>query len=792
MKQATPEFSGYMLTEVLHATASGILYVGRSARGRPVWMYVYHLHVLEDPALKLEIVEGAKQAATLRHAQLARVKEVIETPRVAVVFEAPGAWLLSEVLHEAQVRSSPFSEGMAVLMITDICKGLTYLHAKADRGRPLELHHGTLAPHFVAVDPQGHAKILDVGLGRVSRSEHIKAVMVDEAATYLAPEQQDQKTTRASDIFSLGLILHHLIANRPALKGRDLAALYSTPLEAPEAERGPINASLRRVLMKALALEPKQRYPYARMLQSHLQSWVATHVGRRSKAGLAEHLALLFDDEPDDPGVDADSAAWDLDRIPTGRIDKIVRPTLPKRSLSGPQQVDYVQSHASAPEGEDSDVFTLNSMELDELKVEQPRDEQQTPHPPAFGQGRRFPTGREAVVFGEVDAQFAVPTSEQSSPAGRVNTDQILADEVASASQPFSALNVAIGGSQEPDSQPEASLHDAPSSGVVLDLTPPAISPAEETPTFTAELPRARASAKPTAPREPEPRSAFPVLPLVGVAGLVVLFLLGVVGALLALSWNDTTNGIESATVTEFPDEQVAEHAPVSDDGVEVAGTQPKESEEGSENAESDQNEGEEASENAKSDQNEGEEASENAKSDQNEGEEGSENAKSDQNEGEEGSENAKSDQNEGEEASENAKSDQNEGEEGSENAKSDQNEGEEGSGNAESDGAEEEEGSGNAESDGAEEGSGNDGAEEGDDTRPAWKRNGQGLLVVHATPRSTVRLNGRRVGKTPAYLVVKPGKYKVTIQNPRIRRAVTKSVRVQKEKRRVIRHKFK
>jgi hypothetical protein len=73
----------------------------------------------------------------------------------------------------------------------------------------------------------------------------------------------------------------------------------------------------------------------------------------------------------------------------------------------------------------------------------------------------------------------------------------------------------------------------------------------------------------------------------------------------------------------------------------------------------------------------------------------------------------------------------------------------------------------------------------------PVWKRNGQAMIVVTSTPGSTIYLDGTKMGRTPKWLVVKPGSHKVTLSNSTLKRAVSKQVQVGRGQRRTVSHKF-
>jgi len=87
-----------------------------------------------------------------------------------------------------------------------LCQGLAHLHG-------LAIVHGDIKPDNVLLDDDGHPKISDWGLSRVSHgltSVHDAASKVGYTPGYAAPEvEEGKKTTFASDMYVWLGWLHH-------------------------------------------------------------------------------------------------------------------------------------------------------------------------------------------------------------------------------------------------------------------------------------------------------------------------------------------------------------------------------------------------------------------------------------------------------------------------------------------------------------------------------------------------------------------------------------------------------
>lgn len=147
-----------------------------------------------------------------------------------------------------------------------------------------DLVHGDLKPGNVRVDPEGQCRLLDLGLARIQvmtrqqRSLALSLVSVDGhsiAGTldFMAPELLGgQPPTPSSDIYSIGVILHHLLTGRPPAFGINAMSLN------PYLPQG-IDEFLRQLLHR----DPEQRGRVAAELVEPLEHYV-----RVERACLAE------------------------------------------------------------------------------------------------------------------------------------------------------------------------------------------------------------------------------------------------------------------------------------------------------------------------------------------------------------------------------------------------------------------------------------------------------------------------------------------------------------------------
>ncbi|WP_434043543.1 MULTISPECIES: serine/threonine protein kinase [Sorangium] len=148
--------------------------------------------------------------------------------------------------------------------------------------------HATLGPERVLVTPgDGHvithfglARLFDLGRREVSRSPR-----------YAAPELlKEGAINQRTDVYGLGTVLYELVCRRQMYAGHDnlVVSALTRPPEVPIATP----TALREIIAKALAKDPRDRYPSVEHLVAHLHAIVAGWAVPRSRSDIGSALPL--------------------------------------------------------------------------------------------------------------------------------------------------------------------------------------------------------------------------------------------------------------------------------------------------------------------------------------------------------------------------------------------------------------------------------------------------------------------------------------------------------------------
>jgi serine/threonine protein kinase len=139
--------------------------------------------------------------------------------------------------------------------------------------------HGDLKPSNILLDADGEVRVVDFGLGRVLADgpKPSPGVSADDVR-YLSPEQvAGEPVGPRSDLYSLGLILHELVTGEVPFKGGSAATVAQARLNgsppAPRTLAPDLPRAIDKLVMRALAREPRRRYQSARTFREAIDRW---------------------------------------------------------------------------------------------------------------------------------------------------------------------------------------------------------------------------------------------------------------------------------------------------------------------------------------------------------------------------------------------------------------------------------------------------------------------------------------------------------------------------------------
>lgn len=274
----------YRVLDKLGEGGMGVVYKAVDLNlGRTVALKVLAPQVLKDGECKVRFMREARAAALLEHANICGVYEVGEDagrPYLSMAF------VEGQNLKE-KVAERPLKLDAALDIAIQAAEGLKAAH---DKG----VVHRDIKSANLMVSTQGQVKVMDFGLAQLAgQSPLTKPGATLGTVGYMAPEiALGKPADRRSDIWSLGVVMYEMLTGRlPFEAANEQAVLFaavSEPHEPVTALRVGVPTEVDRIIGKALAKDPGERYQYIdemlvdlRALRRRVQSGEVRLVARR-------------------------------------------------------------------------------------------------------------------------------------------------------------------------------------------------------------------------------------------------------------------------------------------------------------------------------------------------------------------------------------------------------------------------------------------------------------------------------------------------------------------------------
>ena len=229
-----------------------------------------HIYLKTEAAIKIlhtrltekeveKFLAEARTVARLRHAHIVRVLDFgvqDETPFLVMNYARNGS------LRQNHPEGTTLPLATIVSYIMQVAEALQYAHDE-------KLIHRDIKPENIFLGDHNEVLLGDFGLVVTSRSGLLTPTPqgMDGTPAYAAPEQFLGRPSRASDQYALAVVVYEwLCGHRPF--GGGIIELIGQHLHAPPPplhEKVPtLSQAVERVVMKALAKDPKARYANVR------------------------------------------------------------------------------------------------------------------------------------------------------------------------------------------------------------------------------------------------------------------------------------------------------------------------------------------------------------------------------------------------------------------------------------------------------------------------------------------------------------------------------------------------
>ncbi|MEL6187186.1 MAG: serine/threonine-protein kinase, partial [Myxococcota bacterium] len=262
----------------------------------------------EDEQFVRMFVEEAKLCVRLEHPNIVKVLRLGEIDHqhfIAMEF-VDGRDLLKTLAACGKKRIG-FPTDIALHIVMELLRGLDYAHALASpEGHPYGIIHRDVSPSNILLSFTGQVKIGDFGIAKATTREKTATGILKGKFGYMAPEQvSGTDIDHRADIFAAGIVLCELLTGHRVFAGKNDLAVLERVRDAvidppPRHFRPDLAPELERIVMKALAKRPEDRYPRAGDFLRDLESYVERSPADVGPEHLGHFLRNLFLRSPEE------------------------------------------------------------------------------------------------------------------------------------------------------------------------------------------------------------------------------------------------------------------------------------------------------------------------------------------------------------------------------------------------------------------------------------------------------------------------------------------------------------
>ena len=170
-----------------------------------------------DEIVVNSLLAEANLMKRLDHPALPRIVDIIDNGiTIYVVMDYIEGESLDKILKEYGAQPEELVTGWAM----QLCDALSYLHSQNP-----PIIYRDMKPANVMLKPEGNIKIIDFGIAREYKEQNLADTTVLGTKGYAPPEQYSGQTDPRSDIFALGMTMHHLLTGMDPRSGEAYASV---------------------------------------------------------------------------------------------------------------------------------------------------------------------------------------------------------------------------------------------------------------------------------------------------------------------------------------------------------------------------------------------------------------------------------------------------------------------------------------------------------------------------------------------------------------------------------------
>jgi tRNA A-37 threonylcarbamoyl transferase component Bud32 len=253
----------YELLERVGQGGMAVVYRGldRSLK-RVVAVKVLHKHLSEYQEARDRFEREAQAVAKLRHENILEIFDYSG----AEAAEAFGSSYIVTEFIDGQTLKQAITERpvgfpeIGAMIVLQICRALAHAHS-------VGILHRDVKPENVMIRSDGVVKLMDFGISHMVDLERLTVTgQLLGSPAYMAPEHvEGRRLDFRTDVFAAGIVLYQLTVGKLPFEGKNphevLKRIAECKFVDPRQANPRIGNRLGRIILRAMAAEPANRYP---------------------------------------------------------------------------------------------------------------------------------------------------------------------------------------------------------------------------------------------------------------------------------------------------------------------------------------------------------------------------------------------------------------------------------------------------------------------------------------------------------------------------------------------------
>ncbi|HVV84984.1 MAG TPA: serine/threonine-protein kinase, partial [Kofleriaceae bacterium] len=279
----------YELLERVGQGGMAVVYRGldRSLR-RHVAVKVLHRHLAEHAEARDRFEREAHAVAKLHHENILEIFAYSgrESPESYIVTEFIDGTTLKQAITDHPPR---FAE-IGALIVAQICRALGHAHGQG-------VLHRDVKPENVMIRSDGVVKLTDFGISQMLDAQRMTVTgQLLGSPAYMSPEHvEGQPLDFRTDVFATGIVLYQLTVGKLPFEGKNpheiLKKIADCKFVDPRQANPRIGNQLGKIILRAMARAPADRYPTVGAMLADLEAYLAGSGLTSDKEELARYFA---------------------------------------------------------------------------------------------------------------------------------------------------------------------------------------------------------------------------------------------------------------------------------------------------------------------------------------------------------------------------------------------------------------------------------------------------------------------------------------------------------------------